>query len=55
MTLNQSSFLAGLQVGYRLGRPPGRDTHPTPPSDDRMITEDDERMITESEDYMETE
>lgn len=55
MTLNQSSFLAGLQVGWRLGRPPAREVIPPPPSDERMITEDEDRMITESGDYMETE
>lgn len=54
MTLEQSSFLAGLQAGYRLGRPPeGR--KPPAPSEEYMITEDDDRMITESGDYMVTE
>ena len=54
MPIDYNSFMAGLQVGLRLQRPPeGR--KPPAPSEAYMITEDDDRMITESGDYMVTE
>ena len=53
--VDYSSFLKGLQTGYRLGRTSKHRTPPVAPAE-YMITEvDEDRMITESGDRMITE
>lgn len=54
MINDYESFVIGLQIGYRIGRPE-QNRKPPAPSENYMITEDEDRMVTESGDYMVTE
>lgn len=54
MINDYESFVIGLQIGYRLGRPE-QNRKPPAPSENYMITEDEDRMVTESGNPMVTE